>query len=573
MKKKISLNVRLFLVTMCIAIPVIAALFFTGIRERASARKEKINEIQSDVEIEMSGIDTQLKFLRNSLINLAMDDSDFRNIATSEEKNTEFWLTNQRVLEKINNQMDEVDNGFTVFAYYPEPDVFYNYLKAPSVSEFVRKQAEGERQTQAYSQWSTIWCEGTPYLFFMLNYNSYYIGAWSSYENIVANLQLEMESPAETKAVNPMEVYLVCDSNGRIITPATAENTGLSFEKNTYTDPDKNKWYYGGAVSEIADFYLVKQVAKSFLEEQFPAVGNEIAAFAAVFLLLFLVYGICLYLWILTPMSHLQKSMNVIQQGDLDYRIPKLSNCSAEFDSVIQEFNYLMDHIKNLKIQMYEERLAGKETELQYLSGQIQPHFILNTLNTIYNYSESDVETTRQLIRLTSGYYRYVVNVNSRYVQLGQELEHIEDYLKLQKMRYPNGFEYEVNCDEAIKIVPIPPFIIESFVGNAIKHGLKPGELTKIQVIVKRLEEFRILIQVKDNGTGFSDDSLDAVEEFLEKGIVSEELGVGICNSVARLRLIYGEKCEIHIYNQEPSGAVIEILLNLQKPESISQIL
>ena len=225
-----------------------------------------------------------------------------------------------------------------------------------------------------------------------------------------------------------------------------------------------------------------------------------------------------------------------------------------------------MDHIKNLKIQIYEDRLAGKETELQYLSRQIQPHFILNT---IYNYSENDVKTTKQLIRLTSGYYRYVVNVNSRYVQLGQELEHIQDYLRLQKMRYPNGFDYEVNCEAAMKIVPIPPFIIESFVGNAIKHGLKPGELTKIEVNVKQLEEFQILIQVKDNGIGFSDDSLDAVEEFLEKGIVSEELGVGIRNSVARLKLIYGDKYVIHIYNQEPSGAVVDILLDLQKQKEI----
>ena len=82
-------------------------------------------------------------------------------------------------------------------------------------------------------------------------------------------------------------------------------------------------------------------------------------------------------------------------------------------------------------------------------------------------------------------------------------------------MRYPSGFDYEVNCEAAMKIVPIPPFIIEGFVGNAIKHGLKPGELTKIEVNVKQLEEFQILIQVKDNGIGFSDDSLDAVEEFL----------------------------------------------------------
>ena len=141
--------------------------------------------------------------------------------------------------------------------------------------------------------------------------------------------------------------------------------------------------------------------------------------------------------------------------------------------------------------------------------------------------------------------------------------------MRLQKMRYPNAFNYKVTCEETIKIVPIPPFIIESFVGNAIKHGLKPGKMTEIQVNVSKLEEFRILIQVKDNGTGFSDDSLDAVEEFLEKGIVSEELGVGICNSVARLRLIYGDKCEIRIYNQESSGAVVDITLNLQKTKAV----
>lgn len=98
MKERISLNVRLFLVTMCIAVPVIAALLFTGIRERESARNEKINQLQSDVEIEMSGIDTQLKFLRNSLINLVMDDGDFRHIASAKERTRnsglrtrEFW--------------------------------------------------------------------------------------------------------------------------------------------------------------------------------------------------------------------------------------------------------------------------------------------------------------------------------------------------------------------------------------------------------------------------------------------------------------------------------------------------
>ena len=157
MKERISLNVRLFLVTMCIAVPVIAALLFTGIRERESARNEKINQLQSDVEIEMSGIDTQLKFLRNSLINLVMDDGDFRHIASANEKDSEFWLANQRVLEKINSQTADMDSGFTVFVYYPENDVFYNYMKDIQVSDFVKEQVQSKDYISRFSQWSTVW--------------------------------------------------------------------------------------------------------------------------------------------------------------------------------------------------------------------------------------------------------------------------------------------------------------------------------------------------------------------------------------------------------------------------------
>lgn len=180
MKERVSLNIRLFLVTMCIAVPVIAALFFTGIRERSSAKKERINEIQADVEVEMSKIDTQLKFLRNSLANLVMDDSELKSIADADEEDTDFWLANQDVLEKINNQTAELDSGFTVFVYYPKNGVFYNYKKDSLVSEFVQQQITDQAELSHYRQWSTIWCDGKPYLFFMLDYNNYYIGAWSS---------------------------------------------------------------------------------------------------------------------------------------------------------------------------------------------------------------------------------------------------------------------------------------------------------------------------------------------------------------------------------------------------------
>ena len=263
MKERISLNVRLFLVTMCIAVPVIAALLFTGIRERESARNEKINQLQSDVEIEMSGIDTQLKFLRNSLINLVMDDGDFRHIASAKEKDSEFWLANQRVLEKINSQTADMDSGFTVFVYYPENDVFYNYMKDIQVSDFVKEQVQSKDYISRFSQWSTVWCGEKAYLFFMLDYNNYYIGAWSSYENIAADLQ---QSSGNFQDGEGAEKYLICDENGQVMVPDEEKETWLSFGENIYTEKEKGSWYYAGTISELADFYLVKEIKKQALE-------------------------------------------------------------------------------------------------------------------------------------------------------------------------------------------------------------------------------------------------------------------------------------------------------------------
>ena len=566
-KRRVPLNVRLFLVTMCIALPIILALFFTGTGERKSARNEKITELQSEIEVEMSKVDTQLRFLRNSLVNLAIDDSYIGSVASGDENSTEFWLNNQKVLEKINNQTAEIDSGFTVFIYYPNNDLFYNYKKDTAVSDFVRKQIEDKVDLSVYSQWSTVWCDDEPYLFFMLDYDNYYIGAWGSYESLISNLRQSSEGTAQSEILE--KEYLICDENGQVIMPTEKQETTLSFDDNIYSDDDNKSWYYVGTFSENSDFYLVKQVSKQLFDSQLPEVNQEISVIAILFAVLFIVYVICLYIWILKPMNYLKKSMAIIQQGNLDYRISYPKNSSVEFDAVIEEFNVLMDNISDLKIQMYEDQLERKETELQYLSRQIQPHFILNTLNSIYNYSERDVKTTKQLIKLTSDYYRYVVNVNSRYVKLSEELSHIEDYMRLQKMRYPNAFDYKVNCDDELRNVPIPPFIIESFVGNAIKHGLKPNELTEIDVTVTILEDEKIQIQIKDNGVGFSDDSLDATLEFLSDGTVSEELGVGIRNSVARLRLIYGDKCDIRIYNAEPSGAVVEIILDYHVTEQI----
>lgn len=346
------------------------------------------------------------------------------------------------------------------------------------------------------------------------------------------------------------------------------EKLGTDTEQEGYSGKKDDGGYRVWAASDRADSSLVLSLAGNMIEGKLPGLTNGFAWMLVVMILIFAVYIWCIYRWIIGPMEKLRQSMEIIQEGDVKYRIPRLENSSAELADVAEQFNTMMNQLDRLQFEIYEGRLERQEVELQYLSRQIQPHFILNTLNTLYNYSESDVRTAQDIIRLVSKYYRYVVNVNSRYVQLGQELEHIGNYLKLQKIRYPKDFDYEILCDEVLDIIPVPPFLVESFISNAIKYGRRAGELVHISIEVEEIEKFHICVRISDTGDGFSEDMLDILEEYLATGDTSDISGIGIRNSIERLRLIYGARASVRFYNQNPHGAVVEIRLAVNQPET-----
>ena len=140
-------------------------------------------------------------------------------------------------------------------------------MKDIQVSDFVKEQVQSKDYISRFSQWSTVWCGEKAYLFFMLDYNNYYIGAWSSYENIAADLQ---QSSGNFQDGEGAEKYLICDENGQVMVPDEEKETWLSFGENLYKDQKQDSWYYAGTISELADFYLVKEIKKQALESQLP---------------------------------------------------------------------------------------------------------------------------------------------------------------------------------------------------------------------------------------------------------------------------------------------------------------
>lgn len=121
---KLRLNIKLILLTLCIAVPVTAVITFMGIRSNDTQRRQILAESQAEVQGTMSQIDAVLELLEHALAFMSVDDTQIRSIALAQERTTGFWLDNHEVMEKLQYQTMISGLNMTPFIYYPRQDIF-----------------------------------------------------------------------------------------------------------------------------------------------------------------------------------------------------------------------------------------------------------------------------------------------------------------------------------------------------------------------------------------------------------------------------------------------------------------
>lgn len=597
--KRISF--RIIILTAIVFVPVLIFLIIFNIQTTRNATDSLIQENQGNLDTAVQQLDnifevteTLLKTVNNdsTLLNKIRyynpDTHVVESDAPSEDDDgdarifdpeVEYYRAVQLLFNHLQDSMAVSDFTQNAFIYFPKQELFYNSRKETMMTEYISDLIAADlsggnnNPLNVYQKaWSPVYVDGQWYILRIWKYNpkanGYYIGAWFSVEKLLDSIHITVGENDRLFIANGKGTYL--NSSGIYVNPDNV----LSGDMITYTKneafsqvraPEEN-YYYIFARSEKAPIRLVKLLNMETVRALSPDISMAIGIMFFCFILLILLFTVCIRRWLLRPMSATMHSMDIIRGGDISYRIPVNSKDCIEFTSLGTLFNDMMDQVNQLKNEIYEGQLERQEIRLEYLQQQIQPHFILNTLNTLYNHTEDEVQ--KEIILLMTKYYRFVVNVDSRYVQLGQELEHIKNYLKLQQIRYPGAFEYDIRCDESLVIIPVPPFLIESFVGNTIKHALNFSDCVQIRVEAFLLDTFTTRIRISDTGEGIDEEVLDMIDDYLENKTIAEELGVGIRNSIERLRLIYGDKAAIRLYNSEAGGAVVEIDLSLQMPES-----
>lgn len=296
--------------------------------------------------------------------------------------------------------------------------------------------------------------------------------------------------------------------------------------------------------------------------------GVKILLIASVIMLLALpIVWFSVQRLVIHPLRALIGAIHRIEAGDPEYRIPEKTT-SNEFDQLNAQFNHSLDQLENMHLQVYESRMEKERIYINYLSQQMQPHFVLNTLNLIFSMEPEEYDLIQETVAHLADYYRYIAHITDPMVPVSAELSHVENYFKLQQIRYPGMFFYEITCPAQLRSAMIPPIIIQTFAENAIKHSLIVGEENRVEIMLEEWEMQNMHIRIRDHGKGYPPEILQKIEAFRETGVQQEGLGIGIQNTIERVRLIYQEQADVTFKNAPDNGAQIDLYLPVRFQEN-----
>lgn len=282
-----------------------------------------------------------------------------------------------------------------------------------------------------------------------------------------------------------------------------------------------------------------------------------------VYILNALIITLCLLLairfsrYISHPIHQLASRLQRVAGGDLKVETIDIKT-DDEINTVIESFNYMITKIKELieeintkadvEKKLHEQQIKNLEmstllnqSELKFLQSQINPHFLFNTMNSISALALMEgAEETKRMIENLSSILKYNLKRNNEKSTLRDELKIVESYLYIQQARFGSRIKFVLDIDESVMDYPVPGMILQPLVENAIIHGLEPMEEEGLLELSIKDMRTKVLIRIRDNGVGMSEERLAVIRENMNK-CTEANTNIGISNVMRRLELMYGK--------------------------------
>jgi len=266
---------------------------------------------------------------------------------------------------------------------------------------------------------------------------------------------------------------------------------------------------------------------------------------------------------IYTPIKKLHDVTTTITKNDLQ---ALMTNDNVdEITELGMSFNIMIGKIKELLDSKMKEQEDLKKAELRALQAQINPHFLYNTLDTIIWMAESkQTEQVVEIVGALSKFFRISLSKGMDWITIGEEVERVRSYLTIQKMRYRDILDFNISVDEDVTENTILKLILQPLVENALYHGIKnKRQGGTISISTRRKNDDEILIEVEDDGIGFTPEKLTQLQAELadDSGDLKLESGFAIGNVNKRIRLYYGKPYGLSIESEYTSGTRVTLVI------------
>ncbi|MCI8613694.1 MAG: histidine kinase [Lachnospiraceae bacterium] len=362
--------------------------------------------------------------------------------------------------------------------------------------------------------------------------------------------------------VTEQENIFLMNEEGKVISSFETEAIGENYkETELYEDimGYKEGYFYDAKEKEMVIFvknptgktYIVDTVSYAKLIEPYKNVSRSLPVVFAMVSVICAVVSHQISKSIARPVQNLAEEIHVYcaENNHSDLRFKN----GDEISYLEQEYHSMIQRLERMIEQIYAEQELKRKYEIEALKGQIQPHFLYNTLTSIryLNLTEQKSEVDKALAALINILAVYFKD-KSPWESIEQEMNFLKNYCFIQQVRYGNNFEAVIEYEEEITDMLLPKMLLQPIVENAIFHGVSDREEGGLIEIISGKKSGKIEIVIRDNGVG--------IEKTKEQG-KAESHGVGMRNVQERMRLIYGEEASVTIESEADKGTAVTFML------------
>lgn len=366
--------------------------------------------------------------------------------------------------------------------------------------------------------------------------------------------------------------YYIIDPQNIVVSSTDVGSTGnsifdiLKISKDDYSSrvnsPEgslnmsigREEWHVTWNELMFPGWVLVNTVSFTDLYEDYALIETftVIAVFFSLFIcILFIVF---FTVKVLGPLKRMRVAMSEI--GEQNFKVHLDVEGKDEISELAGHFNIMSQRLDEMINEVYTGQIKQREAELRALQAQINPHFLYNTLDTIYWMCRIDGSLeSAALVQSLSRLFRLSLNSGNEITTVGREVELLENYIDIQKKRYEQAIDFEINVDNSVLECQTVKLVLQPLVENAIIHGIEEGDGQGIIRVDIRRENDKLVYRIIDDGAGVDVEEMNK----LLKQVGAENRGFGISSVHERIRLNFGNEYGIEFISENEQGTEVVV--------------